>query len=155
MYACISLRLQLIRYLLISSLTQTLFRLTWTTTLNIKYFVSASQLDLRQQAVTFLWLCFHLRKYIYTTEFQGPAEEICHMLAISFWSKLLPQATNRLRRDDSLPVYSDDCLWQAPYIHPSKGRLRAAWSHIITILMPQQNMKHCNTGSNKFLKAQD
>lgn len=77
------------------------------------------------------------------------------MLAVSFWSKLLPQATNRLRQDDSLPVYSADFLRQAPYNHPFKGRLRAACSHITTILMPQQNTKHLNTGSNKFLKALD
>lgn len=100
-------------------------------------------------AVTLLCLCFHLRKYIYSTELQDPAEEIYHMLAVSFWSTLLPQATSRLRQDDSLPVSSDDFLRQGPNNHPFKGRLRAPCSPItIILLMSQKSMKYLTAGTN-------
>lgn len=75
-------------------------------------------------------LCFHLRKHIYSTELQDCAEEIHHMLAISFWSILLPQATTRLRQDDSLPVSSDGFLRQGPNNPSFKREVKETlWFH--------------------------
>lgn len=104
--------------------------------------------DIRQYVVTLLYLCFHLRKYIYSTEIQDPADEIYHMLAASLWSTLLPQATSRLRQDDSLPVPSDDFLRHRLNNHLFKGRLRAPCSPITTILlMSQQSLRYLTAGT--------
>lgn len=78
--------------------------------------------DIRQYTVTLL--CFHLRKYICSTELQNHAEETHHMLAVAFWSALLPQATCRSRQDNSFPVSSNDFLRQGPPIQKeAKGTL--------------------------------
>jgi len=83
---------------------------------------------------------FHLRKYIHSTELQHPAEEISHMLSVSFWSTLLPEATCRLRQYNSLPVPSDDVLRQGLNNHAFKERLRASCSPaMIVLLMSKQS----------------
>lgn len=78
---------------------------------------------------------------------QDPAEEIYHMLAVS-WSTLLPQATSRLRQDDSLPVSSDDFLRQGKNNHPFKGRLRAPCTPTTIIwLVSQRSTKYLTAGT--------